>query len=547
MLAASAQVSDPYPTVHGMPFQARWLPGMSVLLAMLLVIATGWVNDDAYITLRTIDNFIHGYGLRYNVEERVQAYTHPLWLILLTTIYNVVHSAYFTAVLAGVLCTLSALLLLVRSRPDPFTAALVVILASSKAFIEYSTSGLENSLSHLLIIAFFLSVLSENEKRRFAWACIWGGFAAVNRQDLALLFVGPLVIMAVQLRSAGAIIRGLLPGSLPLLLWESFSLIYYGFPFPNTAYAKLGAGLSRHEMLVHGFGYLKSSLARDYVTLPFTVFVCLLSPWMAKKPLAIGAGISIITYLAYIVWAGGDFMTGRFTTAPFVAAVALALVCTPTRWKKHCWKIAAVAGGLCLLSPGMVLKPVKAYSGPVEQHPYLDKNMVADERAFYSASSNLMDNLSSDRIARHPFAKLGIKARQRGARVIIFQNAGYAGYYAGPNLYILDPLALVDPLLARLPMRSDHEARQGHYMRAFPDGYKESLPDSTNAISNSNLHAFYDKIRIITRDPVWSRQRFVTIWQMNVGAFNSLVPRKEHYSGPKEAWHVIAHGSEKTS
>jgi hypothetical protein len=45
------------------------------------------VGDDAYFTFRTIDNFVHGYGLRWNIAERVQAYTHPLWLLLLTPFY----------------------------------------------------------------------------------------------------------------------------------------------------------------------------------------------------------------------------------------------------------------------------------------------------------------------------------------------------------------------------------------------------------------------------------------------------------------------------
>ena len=38
-------------------------------------------------------------------------------------------------------------------------------------------------------------------------------------------------------------------GFLPLLCWEMFALLYYGFPFPNTAYAKLSHGLPRGELL----------------------------------------------------------------------------------------------------------------------------------------------------------------------------------------------------------------------------------------------------------------------------------------------------------
>ena len=51
---------------------------------VISLIRTAWLSDDAYITFRTADNFIHGYGLVWNTAERVQTYTHPLWLALLT-------------------------------------------------------------------------------------------------------------------------------------------------------------------------------------------------------------------------------------------------------------------------------------------------------------------------------------------------------------------------------------------------------------------------------------------------------------------------------
>ena len=42
-----------------------------------------WLCDDAYISLRTVDNWVAGRGLRWNAFERVQSFTHPLWLLLL--------------------------------------------------------------------------------------------------------------------------------------------------------------------------------------------------------------------------------------------------------------------------------------------------------------------------------------------------------------------------------------------------------------------------------------------------------------------------------
>ena len=65
-------------------------------LFTLVVVRTAWMCDDAYITLRTVDNFVSGFGPRWNVGERVQAYTHPLWMFMLALPYYFTREAYFT-------------------------------------------------------------------------------------------------------------------------------------------------------------------------------------------------------------------------------------------------------------------------------------------------------------------------------------------------------------------------------------------------------------------------------------------------------------------
>ncbi|MEK6222134.1 MAG: hypothetical protein N2D54_07785 [Chloroflexota bacterium] len=53
-----------------------------VLVFGVVLIRTAWMNDDAVITLRSISNFDAGYGPVYNLGERVQTFTHPLWFDL---------------------------------------------------------------------------------------------------------------------------------------------------------------------------------------------------------------------------------------------------------------------------------------------------------------------------------------------------------------------------------------------------------------------------------------------------------------------------------
>ena len=57
---------------------------LAVGLLALLVVLTAWLGDDCYFTLRSVDNLLHGHGAVWNVGERVQAYTHPLWMLVLT-------------------------------------------------------------------------------------------------------------------------------------------------------------------------------------------------------------------------------------------------------------------------------------------------------------------------------------------------------------------------------------------------------------------------------------------------------------------------------
>src|SRR5262245_48125100 len=125
------------------------------LLAISLV-RTAWLSDDAYITFRTADNIIHGYGPVWNTSERVQTYTHPLWLALITPAFALTGEVYYTAIFLSILVTLAAVALLARrlaATPWNLIVCLAVLL-SSKAFIDFSTSGLENPLTHLLLFAF---------------------------------------------------------------------------------------------------------------------------------------------------------------------------------------------------------------------------------------------------------------------------------------------------------------------------------------------------------------------------------------------------------
>jgi len=130
----------------------------------LALVRTAWMSDDAYITLRTVDNFVSGWGLRWNVAERVQTYTHPLWMFLLALPYSITREAYFTPLVLSMVISMAAVWLFAFRIAVSLGSMLIGMSAFifSKGFVEYSTSGLENPLSHLLIV---LAVLARRKER----------------------------------------------------------------------------------------------------------------------------------------------------------------------------------------------------------------------------------------------------------------------------------------------------------------------------------------------------------------------------------------------
>ena len=97
--------------------------GLLVLFAA--IVRTAWIGDDAYITFRTADNIVHGYGPVWNVAERVQGFTHPLWLAVFTAFYAVTGEPYYTSIALSLALSIVTVTLLIRSvarhavgRPD---------------------------------------------------------------------------------------------------------------------------------------------------------------------------------------------------------------------------------------------------------------------------------------------------------------------------------------------------------------------------------------------------------------------------------------------
>lgn len=499
-------------------------------LVMVVLCRTAWLCDDAYITFRTIDNLFNGYGLTWNVGDRVQTYTHPLWLGLLAGLHTVSGEVFFTTQALSIALTLCVVALVLAGRETRGAGLIgVALLLLSKSFVDYSSSGLENPLSHLLA-ATYLTVYYRDPPVRSRVTVLAGiaGLAALNRLDTLVIYLPSLVH---ELGRSGwrVGLKAATIGFAPLAAWEAFSLVYYGFPFPNTAYAKLNTGLTgRADLLADGFLYLGNSFRTDPLTLVTIGLATALSVLQKhRRDLLLAAGA--LAYLTYVVWIGGDYLSGRFLSTPFVVCafpIVRHLASSSREVRVPVVSLLVCCGGLSPASPIFSLDANWWKRGYIE---IWDRWAIHDERAnFWSVASLARARRSHPDLPGHPWADPGKQLRQSGERIHLVDAVGFAGYYAGPRVHLVDRWALGDALLARLP---PVKGRVGHLDRVIPDGYIESLRTSSNVIRDPDLAAYYDHLRLVITGDLWSRDRFLSICRLNSGKLQSLIDAATTFRG----------------
>jgi len=153
---------------------------------------------------------------------------------------------------------------------------------------------------------------------------------------------------------------------------------------------------------------------------------------------------------------------------------------------------------------------------------------IADERGFYFNDLSLNKYIFRDKdnnvFPDNRQVAAGNKIRGSAEKIIVKVAVGLFGYYSGTEKIIIDPFAITDPLLARMPV--SRWSRIGHFRREIPPGYINSVSDGTEVIEDPMLNEFYNKVRIITQDTdLFTLQRIKTIILFNLGFYNHLLPR----------------------
>lgn len=520
------------------------LVGIAALVLALSILRAAWLCDDAYITFRTADNWVHGYGLRWNVAERVQSFTHPLWLFAFSALYAPSGSVLFAAWFLAGLCLAGIIWSLRRAFAEQPLALVPVLcaLSVSAPFVDFSTSGLENPLTHLGIALLAWQTLDEHgdAHRRLRNVSLIVGLMAVNRLDTVLLGAPLLLWLLWKTRSWDTLRSVLARALLPIACWLVFAIVYYGSPFPNTAYAKLGAGIPRIELIQQGLLYLLETALRDPLSalLLLTGMAVIRTLPQERTALSLGG----ILYVAYIVWIGGDFMLGRFLTGPILIScicVATTLARLPRRRLRPVAHT-AIALSVALMGWSEVTQvatwlknstPEPTPASTMSSLPFSIRG-ISDERDFYQHGTSIArvarqrelpdwEWFTAGRQARRD-AREGRKPNPQGGYFpypVVFAVIGFYGFGAGPDVHVIDPRGISDPFLARLPAQYVPDWRIGHFNRFVPPGYVQSAQEGQCRLANRTLCPALERVFRVTRGPLWTWRRFSDIAALAVGSF----------------------------
>jgi len=392
---------------------------------LFIIVKDAWLSDDAYITFRVIDNFLHGYGLTWNTDERVQTYTHPLWMFCLSLVSFCAHEFYYSSLVLSITVSLIAVAVfsVYLARSALLATLGIMALAASKSFVDFSTSGLENPLTYLLIVIFMLVFYHGQRKEHYVfWLALIAGLATLNRMDTLLLFLPALIAVFCQFPGWNSV-KALLLGFLSFLCWEVFSLCYYGFLFPNTAYAKLDTGIDSAQLFSQGIHYFISSLIFDpfiFVVIVASIFVIFVQREWKSLPLIIGMGL----YLFYTLKIGGDFMVSRFLAEPFLIAVIL-LARTSFPLSKLNWLLT-----FAIILLFGIATPNSRWYPLIKNNTRIDQRGVADERAYYVNATALVKVEHITLWPNSAWVREGLQAKQSGKHVAVRSSIGFFGFAA---------------------------------------------------------------------------------------------------------------------
>lgn len=461
--------------------EPRWRRPIEVLLVVGTVALFGWLSwhfrvlvDDGYIYLHIVQQIIAGHGPVYNVGQRVEVFTSPLWTFLLVPAALVSPASMeTTSLVLGDLLAMAGLLAAAwaartiwrRQAPNAFLApAGLLVPVAVYAFWWLTCSGLEVGLSLAWLGGCALVIAASGGRPD----------PKLRRLELLMLGLGPLIRPEFLLYSAVFVLwyliarhhqlgrRGLLAAAawaaaLPVV-YQLFRMGYYGEIVANTAIAKEAT----RPFPSRGLGYLGNFVGVYWIWIPvLCITIGALVPavralrrqgeggWAYAPVLALP--LAGLLNIAYITAMGGDYFAGRLLLPGTFAFVTPFAVLPLRRSQVVAFLVVLWAG------TAIAVRPLTNFA----RSPYITQapttaNSVSPVN--WTSRGLHVDGTGSRVFVVNPFAKSSseLDVRPLPGLPVPSAVAGAIGSIAvafGDKLNIVDLLGLANPIDAHLHLQ----------------------------------------------------------------------------------------------
>ncbi|MGY8804367.1 MAG: hypothetical protein ACKVK6_09050, partial [bacterium] len=366
--------------------RAAALCGFTALLFIAHSVYLACVTEDAFITFRYAQNLFAGNGFVWNVGEApVEGYTNFLWLLISTGVLAIGADLPAASQWLGVVASIAVMAFVYDfGRLLGWTSRFAVVpclaLACSGPFATWATSGMETNFFTCWIVgaAYFCARFLTTFGARDAWlssGCLL--LASLTRPEGVMIagIVGGAMLLASanhsgtsKQGSGTAIAKSLVPlaaYAVLVAIYIAWRWSYFGYPLPNTFYAKTGGGVAQ---AIRGTQY--AGLFALHFVFPWT-FAIGLGLWArgrtqasdAPRGLALLCAAIVMVYTGYICAVGGDYMAMyRF----FVPVLPFIYLLTGVALERASRATAASSGTLVKAALFLGLLGTGFHSTPIE-------------------------------------------------------------------------------------------------------------------------------------------------------------------------------------
>ncbi len=428
------------------------LPALFVVLGLGAAFVYLEPFEDAFITFRYAEHLAHGLGFAYNPGEQVEGFTSFSWTVLLAGAARLGMSVPATATALSLLSGAAFVILVWKfaeqsARADGSEATLAdrsfacALVVASGTFGYFAASGMETLFFACLLCGGVLALLAEHTPLRAAFAGTLLALAAMTHPEgigYAFVLLGALAFERSSRRFA---LHAAFACALCLVPFYAYRWAHFGYPFPNTFYAKASPSLA---LFLAGARRVEAWLTGQLFWVAVIACGWLFRRRVASRGVLLSAALFWAAVLQTIASGGDTFAFHRFLL-PAVPAAATLVSAARREAQRHDLlgrRLVRASAGLAVAWVALVLAasflPLYSFATQRETSEYhLVQSVNGLNRDYFLVGAWLRDHAPKDAL-------------------IAVNAAGIVPYTSG--LRTLDMLGLTDAHIAHAPITLGHGA-----------------------------------------------------------------------------------------